>query len=129
MHPVGVAQRECAAQVAFARFGVEALLRGGLAAAQHVLFIDRQLQLLAQPPGEHRGLVVTALAQAFGGQRHRQKAVRARLAFIETVLDEVTAQFGQQSAHWPFAVVFEAGNQAVDRKVIQPWRDHLSESG
>ncbi len=128
-YPVGINQGESTAQVAFAGLGVQALLRGCLAAAQHMPFVDRQLQLFTQPAGQHCRLIVAALAQAFVGQRHRNEAVGTWQVFLETMLQIVRAQFRQQSSHGPFTVMFEAGDQTVDREIVQPGRDDLGKAG
>ncbi|MCY1559009.1 hypothetical protein D9M68_959990 [compost metagenome] len=71
------------AQVALAGGGVQLLLRRGVDDPLQPVLLQWQVQLLAQPLGEQRRLVETALALAALGQRHGQQQVGPGQAFVE----------------------------------------------
>ncbi len=116
-------------QVASARPGVQFLLGDGVLNTQQTVFISRNLQAFAQPVHQHRGLVVAALALPFHRHGHGQQQVRAGQAVVETFAQGQGQQFAQQAPQRPLALVFEAGDQAVDREVVGPGRDDLFKAG
>ena len=76
---------EGVAQIAFAGFGVQTLLRGGVLGSQQPVRLAGQAQLLAEPVTQHAGLVIATLTQAFAGQGHWQQGVGSRLTRVEAI--------------------------------------------
>ena len=115
-------QGEGVAQVLFAGLGIQVLLGAGVLDPQQQRFIARNVEAGAEPAGEHRGLVETPLAQAFGGQRNRDQRVGSIQVFIEAMLQELSEKLGKQATKRPLRRVFEAGDQRVHRKTVSPGR-------
>ena len=110
------------AQVLAPSPGIECLLGGGVLDAPQQLLFARDLQCRAEPAGKHRGLIEAALTQAPIGKRHRHQCVRWLQPFIEVMLQGLRQQFAHQSPQRPFGLMFETCDQAIDRKVVGPWR-------
>src|SRR5690349_18486792 len=43
------------------------------------------------------------------------------------MLQVLSEKFGEQAAKWPLCIVFETGDQAVNRKAVGPGGNHLFE--
>ena len=102
--------------------GIECLLGGGVQDAPQQLFFARDLQCRAEPACKHRGLIETPLTQAPIGKRYWHQCVGWLQSFIEVMLQGLRQQFAHQPTERPFGLMFEACDQAVDRKVVGPWR-------
>ncbi|MGK9559443.1 hypothetical protein O6495_24775, partial [Salmonella enterica subsp. enterica] len=73
------------AQVTFAGFGVQPLLRGGVLGTQQPVRLAGDAQLLAEPVPQHAGLVIATLTQALAGQGDWQQEGGSRLSRIEAI--------------------------------------------
>ena len=82
------------AQVAFAGFGVQTLLRGGVLGTQQPVRLAGDTQLLAEPVPQHARLVVPTLTQALAGQGDWQQEGRSWLSRIEVIKQRLAKNFG-----------------------------------
>jgi hypothetical protein len=111
------------------RLGIQVLLSVRIVGSEQQPFIGRYIKVGAEPARQHGGLIEPPLAQTPVGHRYGYQRIGAGQVVVEAMLQRLGEKFAEQVTIRPFRVVFETGNQAVDRETVSPGCDHLFKSG